>query len=435
MKKVSSFVSQHLYLIILIFILITFGSLLIGITYAYYEIANTGEATSTMTIGGAELTATFTSTNTISVSDAVPSDSPIGYKDFTLTVKNKSTSSFKLYLKTIIDLNTFIDKANDGVLYYDVKSGSNYSTTVKSKSMFPTIPAGKAILSELTIPANTNGSTAYRLNLYFPKSSKIQNKNGQLVLNAKLTVENTDEAYTTPKFARDSWSTIAQTVKSGNMSLYSVGSEKEVKIDGKNYTVRVANNTTPNECNGTDFSETACGFVVEFVDIVENRITGLTNENTKTYVDSEIRTYLNNDFYNKLPSDLRELLITTNVVAVTAKIAGASPVGSVLTATTSDKIFLINESEITGKNIVMGMYDSSTRQLDYYSSQNYDSSTNSSCAIKKYNNVASNWWLRDRITYISGAGADLNIFDSTGTIGYMISLNNSYGVAPAFRIG
>lgn len=40
-----------------------------------------------MTIGGAKLTATFTSTNTISVSDAVPSDSPIGYKDFTLTVK------------------------------------------------------------------------------------------------------------------------------------------------------------------------------------------------------------------------------------------------------------------------------------------------------------------------------------------------------------
>lgn len=435
MKKVSSFVSQHLYLIILIFILITFGSLLIGITYAYYEIANTGEATSTMTIGGAELTATFTSTNTISVSDAVPSDSPIGYKDFTLTVKNKSTSSFKLYLKTIIDLNTFIDIANDGVLYYDVKSGSNYSTTVKSKTMFPTIPAGKAILSELTIPANTNGSTAYRLNLYFPKSSKIQNKNGQLVLNAKLTVENTDEAYTTPKFARDSWPTIAQTVKSGNMSLYPVGSEKEVEIDGKNYTVRVANNTTPNECNGTDFSETACGFVVEFVDIVENRITGLTNENTKTYVDSEIRTYLNNDFYNKLPSDLRELLITTNVVAVTAKIAGASPVGSVLTATTSDKIFLINESEITGKNIIMDRYDSSTRQLDYYSSQNYDMSTNNSCAIKKYNNVASNWWLRDRITYISGAGADLNILDSTGIIGYMISLNNSYGVAPAFRIG
>lgn len=44
--------------------------------------------------------------------------------------------------------------------------------------MFPTISAGKAILSELTIPANTNGPLVYRLNLYFPKSSKIQNKMG-----------------------------------------------------------------------------------------------------------------------------------------------------------------------------------------------------------------------------------------------------------------
>lgn len=201
MKKVSSFVSQHLYLIILIFILITFGSLLIGITYAYYEIANTGEATSTMTIGGAKLTATFTSTNTISVSDAVPSDSPIGYKDFTLTVKNKSTSSFKLYLKTIVNLNTFTDKANDGVLYYDICNGINYSNKVQEKTMFPTISAGKAILSELTIPANTNGPLVYRLNLYFPKSSKIQNKNGQLVLNAKLTVENTNDTYSSNTFS------------------------------------------------------------------------------------------------------------------------------------------------------------------------------------------------------------------------------------------
>ena len=37
----------------------------------------------------------------------------------------------------------------------------------------------------------------------------------------------------------------------------------------KEYTVRVANNTTPEEYTiREDFSKTACGFVVEFVDIV-----------------------------------------------------------------------------------------------------------------------------------------------------------------------
>ena len=199
--------------------------------------------------------------------------------------------------------------------------------------------------------------------------------------------------------------------------------------------MRVANNTTPAECSGNNFSQTACGFVVEFVDIIENRTTGLTNENTKSYVDSEIRTYLNNAFYNKLPSDLRDNIITTNIIAVTAKINGTSPVGVALTAASSDKIFLINETEITGEGIILNHYNSSTRQLDYYSSQNYNSSSNKSCAIKKYNNTASNWWLRDRTTLFSGGGYDLNIYDSTGTIGYMINLNNSYGIAPAFRIG
>ena len=214
-----------------------------------------------------------------------------------------------------------------------------------------------------------------------------------------------------------------------------MGSEKEVEIGGTSYTVRVANNTTPAECSGNDFSQTACGFVVEFVDIIENITTGLTNENTKTYVDSEIRTYLNNAFYNKLPSDLRDNIITTNIIAVTAKINGGSPVGYVFTATARDKIFLINETEIDGEDIIANRYNTSTRQLDYYSTQNYNSSSNKSCAIKKYNNTASNWWLRDRIVLLSGNGLDLNIYDSTGTIGYMINLNNSYGIAPAFRIG
>ena len=61
--------------------------------------------------------------------------------------------------------------------------------------------------------------------------------------------------------------TIADNVKSGNASKYSVGSEKKVEIDGTSYTVRVANNIIPDECTDTDFLQTACGFV----DIVEKK--------------------------------------------------------------------------------------------------------------------------------------------------------------------
>lgn len=51
-----------------------------------------------------------------------------------------------------------------------------------------------------------------------------------------------------------------------------VGEEKEVVLsDGTSYTVRIANNSTPDECRNDNFSQSACGFVVEFVDIVEER--------------------------------------------------------------------------------------------------------------------------------------------------------------------
>ena len=189
---------QNKFIVPIILIIILTIVIFIGLTYAYFDLNIKAEESSTMTIGGAEISANFVSTNSITIEEALPSDSPIGFKDFSITTKNTSNNSYKLYLKTVIDYSTFTNTENDGVLYYDVKSGSNYSTTVKSKTMFPTIPAGKAILSELTIPANTNGSTAYRLNLYFPKSTKIQNKNGQLVLNASISVESDNSLKYTP---------------------------------------------------------------------------------------------------------------------------------------------------------------------------------------------------------------------------------------------
>ena len=34
------------------------------------------------------------------------------------------------------------------------------------------------------------------------------------------------------------------------------------------HTLRISNMSTPQECNDEAFSQTACGFVVEFVDII-----------------------------------------------------------------------------------------------------------------------------------------------------------------------
>ena len=55
--------------------------------------------------------------------------------------------------------------------------------------------------------------------------------------------------------------------------------------------MRIANNTTPDECSGDDFSQTACGFVVEFVDIVEKLQMNSTNTNVGSWSASALRTY------------------------------------------------------------------------------------------------------------------------------------------------
>ena len=188
---------QNKFIVPIILIIILTIVIFIGLTYAYFDLNIKAEESSTMTIGGAEISANFVSTNAITIEEALPSDSPIGFKDFSITTKNTSNNSYKLYLKTIIYNNTFIDTENDGVLYYDIYSGTNHDTLVQTKTLFPTISKGKTILKELTIPAKTNETTEYRLNLYFPESDKVQNKNGRLILNAQITVENTNETSTT----------------------------------------------------------------------------------------------------------------------------------------------------------------------------------------------------------------------------------------------
>ena len=210
---------QNKFIVPIILIIILTIVIFIGLTYAYFDLTIKAENSSTMTIGGAEISANFVSTNAITIEEALPSDSPIGFKDFSIITKNTSNNSYKLYLKTIIYNNTFIDTENDGVLYYDIYSGTNHDTLVQTKTLFPTISKGKAILKELTIPAKTNTTTQYRLNLYFPESDKVQNKNGDLLLNAQITVENNNETSTTvPALPLASYLSINSSSESFNTS-------------------------------------------------------------------------------------------------------------------------------------------------------------------------------------------------------------------------
>ena len=247
----------------------------------------------------------------------------------------------------------------------------------------------------------------------------------------------------TVSFAIDSWSTIVEAVQVGNTNKYNVGDTKTVDMGSLGtHTLRIANKSTPSECSTTGFSQTACGFVLEFADIITtHRMNPYTDTTYETTVGdgnyggwpaSEMRTYVNSNTYNALPSDLKNAIINTIVVSGHGDKESAN-------FTSTDKLYLLSTHEVwqdvAGNASWSISYSdtayNNTRQLDYYSSQNVTTSSYSG-AIKQYNGSNSYWWLRSAYSYTSNP-----TFYSVSTDGSCVDnySNTTYGVSPAFRIG
>ncbi len=240
----------------------------------------------------------------------------------------------------------------------------------------------------------------------------------------------TDVASKPSQFSLDDWGTIVRNVKSGNTNMYKIGDTKEVNL-GSTYgthTLRVANTSTPSECSTSGFSQTACGFVLEFADIIAKHNMNDTNTNVGGWPATSMRTFVNNDIYNALPSELRNAIIDTTVVSGHGSTSGET------NFTSTDKLYLLSTAEVWAQGSPNTIeYDTArdvTRQLDYY--KNLGTSTsNKSGAIKKSGTSADNWWLRAaRSNYTNRF---LNVYYDGDWNSYYAT--NTYGVAPAFRLG
>ena len=227
-------------------------------------------------------------------------------------------------------------------------------------------------------------------------------------------------------FETDSWTTIAKAVKDNNISDYNIGDTKEIDMGiYGTHTVRIANMSTPDECKAEGFSQSACGFVLEFADIITTHAMNSDNTNTGGWPGSEMYSFINSDIYNALPDDLRTAIIETKVVSGHGTEASENYIST-------DKLYLLTGTEVLSDDDGMSLVETisnETRKLDYYSEYSPND------AKKSFNGTSSPWWLRSGIywntmqpfLFVTGEGHFSMDFDTL--------TNNTLGVSPAFRIG
>ena len=291
----------------------------------------------------------------------------------------------------------------------------------------------QAAISDMTIAKRVSIESGithkYTFTILFKETNADQNTNQGKKFNGVLGIEE----YKAPNFATDSWEAIIAKVKAGNGSEYAVGSTKEVDL-GTTYgthTLRVANTSTPDECKTEGFSQTACGFVLEFADIIAEHKMNDTGTNVGGWPSTSMRTFVNNDIYNAMPDEIKNAIIDTAVVS------GFGP-DDTANFTSIDKLYLLAPGEVYSdwKTIKINgepLYDTAknlTRTLDYYKNLGV-TTINSSGAGKKNGTYDSYWWLRTA-TAITGS-----YFYDVSNNGDWSNYDANYtgGVAPAFRIG
>ena len=252
---------------------------------------------------------------------------------------------------------------------------------------------------------------------------------GYAYLSSTLTFNSATVIKKGPDFATDSWETIIANVKKGNGKFYTVGDTRTIDM-GKfgTHTLRLANTSTPAECSTTGFSQTACGFVVEFADVITTHVMNTAATNIGGWPSSEMYNYVQNDIYNALPTDLKSKIIETYTVSG----HGAKDAANF---TSIDKLYFLSAMEIWGKeettNPVSGdTAEAETRQLDYYKAQGV-TTINYSATVKLYNESVERWWTR------TAASFNENFFYYVLISGYW---NHTYGdmtlgISPAFRLG
>ena len=373
----------------------------------------------------------------------------------------KTTVSYSIILNTPGDYYEFtVDAVNGGTIdamidTIDSKLNGATITTLPDYLKY-TVTYSDGVALEPNHQLLHNTTEKYKVRIEYRTDIELNQlpaTNQTLSLQFTVTYRQaTDDAVAVDhSFNGHSWETIINNVRSGNISNYNVGDTKTVDMGTfGTHTLRIANKSTPEECSTEGFSQTACGFVLEFADIITTHrmnpytsgdanldgstVNGTGNKggweysdmraflNSTTYANESI-DYSTTGIYSSLPEVLRNAIIDTRVV---------SGHGSVDTTnyTTIDKLYLLSRREVWNYTGTYDTASSQTRQMDYYASQGVTTSSYSG-AIKQNNSSDAVWWLRSALStstagfYFVGPGANPNSNYADYT----------REVSPAFRIG
>ena len=387
----------------------------ISLSYAYFSASISGnDNAKDVVVNAGTLSLVYTDGPEIKVENIRPG------KTITkeVTVKNTGTldTNYNIIWQSLINEIT-----NDELVLSATCQRLNASGAVEGTcNSIPQAPISDTTIAK-KIAIESGITHKYTFTILFKETNANQNYNQGKKFSGVLGIEE----YKAPDFATDSWSTIIANVKAGNGSEYAIGSTKEVNL-GSTYgthTLRVANTSTPSECSGTGFSQSACGFVLEFADIITEHAMNDTNTNVGGWPATSMRTFVNNDIYNAIPSEIKNAIIDTTVVSGHGREDAEN-------FTSTDKLYLLSTAEVWANGQSCDTARDNTRQLDYY--KNLGTSTsNYSGAIKKSESSAVLWWLR--AAYSIYTNNFLTVNDHGGW-----RSDDAYatrGVAPAFRLG
>ena len=345
----------------------------------------------------------------------------------------KDTVEFETQLELPGDFFEFtVDAVNEGSIDGALNLSENW-ITYESNNEPTTLPSYidfKVTYSDNTTPQSgdilkANRSKTYKIRVEYKLSAEVlPEEDEEYTIKVSLPyIQHKDqipEPRTCEQFQEDSWNTIANNVTL-KPDTYPIGCEKSIDMGSfGTHVVRVSNNTIPSECNNTNFSQTACGFVLEFKDIVGFSQMYGTATNTGGWENSIARNYISNDIYNSLPNEVKNVIINTKTISGHGSNDSSN-------FNTNDKLYIISDMEIKNGYSQTDTAYNMTRQLDYYRI-NGATIEEYSIAVKYYGATHNNIWLR-----AASGSFFFNVVSPGGTTRAYANISN--GISPAFRIG